>query len=444
MPRRIPRRDFMQRSAAAAAFTIVPRHVLGKGYRAPSDMLNVACIGVGGMGRSDVRGFSVEYIRALCDVDQVAAEDAYRSHPDARRYTDFREMLAREGNEIDLVTVSTPDHTHAVAAMAALKMNKPVYCQKPLARTLSEVRALRAEARRRPRVATIMGNQGHAGEGTRQIREWVDAGVIGAVREVHYWTNRPIWPQALDRPTDAHNPRPTFNWDLWLGTAADRPYHPAYAPFRWRGWWDFGTGALGDIACHAMDAAFWTLELGYPTRITPEYTNLFAETAPRTSRVTYDFPARGERPAVTVVWRDGNLYPPRPTEVPLGAEWPVHADGGQLWIGDRGKLVSGMYGQSPRLLDATQQAELMASPPAQRFPRVDSVHAEMIAAIKNGTQPGSNWDGHAGPLTEMVLLGCLAVRGGRTVEINPSSGAMLTTGIPQDWIDPVYRGGWSL
>ncbi|MEX1050597.1 MAG: Gfo/Idh/MocA family oxidoreductase, partial [Gemmatimonadales bacterium] len=161
----MPRRDFMQRSVAAAAFTIVPRHVLGKGYRAPSDMLNVACIGVGGMGRSDVRGFSTEHIRALCDVDQVAAEDAYRAHPDARRYTDFREMLAREGNEIDLVTVSTPDHTHAVAAMAALKMNKPVYCQKPLARTLGEVRALRAEARRRPRVPTIMGNQGHAGEG---------------------------------------------------------------------------------------------------------------------------------------------------------------------------------------------------------------------------------------------------------------------------------------
>src|SRR5690606_7313716 len=238
----VSRRDFVGSSAAAAAFTIVPRHVLGgPGFVAPSDKLNIACIGVGGMGKNDVDGVSGENVYALCDVDRKAAEESFRNHPKAKRYTDYREMLDREAGNIDAVTVSTPDHVHAAAAMMALKLNKHTYCQKPLARTLHEVRSLAAQART-TKVSTQMGNQGHTFEGTRQLREYIEAGAIGTVREVHYWTNRPIWPQGLDRPTELHTPAPTLDWNLWLGPAADRPYHPAYAPFRWRGWWDFGTG----------------------------------------------------------------------------------------------------------------------------------------------------------------------------------------------------------
>jgi predicted dehydrogenase len=272
----------------------------------------------------------------------------------------------------------------------------------------------------------------------------VEAGAIGPVREVHYWTDRPIWPQALDRPTEMHHVPPTLAWDLWLGPATDRPYHPEYAPFRWRGWWDFGTGALGDIACHAMDAAFWTLGLRYPTRIDVESTSLFAETAPKSSRIVYHFPARGDRAPLTVVWRDGGLIPPRPPEVARDAPWPPFADGGQLWIGDAGKLVAGMYGQSPRLLDARADAELRAHPPAERYPRVKSVYAEWIDASKTGTQPGSNFAGHAGPLTEMVLLGNLALRMGHTLEVHPETGTVTSAEVPHEYLRPQYRKGWGL
>jgi predicted dehydrogenase len=253
------RRDFLKdASVAAAAFTIVPRHVLGRGYRAPSDTLNVACIGVGGMGYNDVKGMSIENIACLCDVDERSAERAFREWPRAKRYKDFREMLEKERSSIDAVTVTTPDHVHAAAALMALRMGKHVYCQKPLARTVGEVRALKEEAAKRPKQATQMGNQGHAAEGTRQIREWVEAGAIGTVRRVDFWTNRPIWAQGINRPTEMHNVPPTMDWNLWLGPAKERPYHPGYAPFSWRAWWDFGTGAMGDMACHIMDASFWT------------------------------------------------------------------------------------------------------------------------------------------------------------------------------------------
>jgi predicted dehydrogenase len=289
-----------------------------------------------------------------------------------------------------------------------------------------------------------MGNQGHANEGTRLIREWVEAGLIGAVREVHYWTNRPIWPQGMRRPTEAHNPPPTLDWSLWLGPAPERPYHPAYAPFRWRGWWDFGTGALGDMACHLMDAAYWTLDLGYPSRIEAEVSELFTETAPKASRVVYQFPARGNRAAVTVVWRDGGLVPPKPSEWPGEQPWPPSLEGGQLWIGDRGKLVAGIYGESPRVLDQARMAELQANPLPVVYPRVQSVYAEWIEACKAGRPAGSPFAAHAGGLTEMVLLGCIAQRLGGALEVDPQSGRILTSGVPEEWIRPTYRQGWQL
>jgi predicted dehydrogenase len=439
------RREFVASLAVgSAAFHIVPRHVLGRGYRAPSDTLNVACIGVGGMGRNDVRGMEGENLVALCDVDWNSAEDAFRTYPRARRYRDYREMLDKEARSIDAVTVSTPDHSHAAATMLALRAGKHVYCQKPLARTLGEVRAVRAESARRPRQCTQMGNQGHTNEGTRQIREWVEAGVIGAVREVHYWTNRPIWPQGIDRPTALHTPPPTMDWNLWLGPAPERPYNPAYAPFNWRGWWDFGTGALGDMACHGMDAAFWTLGLKYPARIIPETTKLYDETAPKSSRIEYRFPATGIRGPITVVWRDGGLWPPRPAGLPETLDWPPEEIGGQMWIGESGSLLAGMYGEDPRLLDPDRDRELKANPPAQKYERSPGVYAEWIRAIKGGAPSLSTFDGHAGPLTEMVLLGCLAARMGRPLDIDPASGGVTNAKVPEEWVRPVYRKGWTL
>ena len=440
----INRRTFVgEVTTAAAGFTILPRHVLGRGYRAPSDTLNVACVGVGGMGWSDVRGMAVENIYALCDVDDRRAEEAFLAYPKAKRYRDFRRMLEQDGSNIDAVTVTTPDHTHTVIAMAALKLKKPVYVQKPLTRTLHEVRTL-TEAARNAGVATQMGNQGHAREGTKQIREWVEAGAIGTVREVHFWTNRPIWGQGIERPLEDYHVPPWLDWDLWLGPAPERAYHPSYAPFSWRGWWDFGTGALGDMACHIMDAAFWTRQLRYPTRIEVEHTPLYRESAPKGARITYHFPARGSRGPVTVVWRDGSLYPPRPPEVGDGAKWPPDNGGGQLRIGSDGKVVGGTYGDDPMLLDPKRQQEITANPPPKKYPRTEGVYAEFIAAAKGGPAAGSNFVEHAGPLTEMVLLGNLAVRMGRTLELNPETGAVTNVQVPTQYITPTYRAGWML
>ncbi len=438
----IPRRTFVGDLAAAGAFFhIVPRRVLGGArYRAPSDTLNVACIGIGGMGASDVRGMSGENIYALCDVDDQRGARSYEAHPGAKRFKDFRVMLEQEGANIDAVTVSTPDHTHTIAAMMALKMGKHVYCQKPLTRTIWEARQLEGAARAAG-VATQMGNQGHSWEGTRQIREWVEAGWIGTVREVQYWTNRPIWPQAINRPLEAYHVPDHLDWDLWLGPAPKRPYHPAYAPFNWRGWWDYGTGALGDIACHAMDAAFWALNLGYPTRIAAESTALFEETAPAASRITYDFPARGNRGPILVVWRDGNLRPPRPRDLADDSPWPWD-DSGQLWVGDEGSLRAGIYGENPRLVDEQRHRQLMADLPPEKYPRTEGVYEEWIAACKTGGKAGSDFVAHSGPLTEMVLLGNLAVRSAKTIEIDPQTGEVTNTAIPEEYIKPVYREGW--
>ena len=438
----ITRRTFLgDATATGLAFTIVPRHVLGgRGYRAPSDTLNVACIGAGGRGAASVRGVSGENVYALCDVDDDSARQMMTRFPDAKRYRDFRVMLETEGANIDAVTVATPDHTHATASMMAMQMGKGVYCEKPLARTIWEVRQLSAAAQRYG-VATQMGNQGHANEGTRQIREWVEAGAIGTVHTVELWTNRPIWPQAINRPLEQYHVPSTLDWDLWLGPAPERPYHPAYAPFRWRGWWDFGTGALGDIACHSMDASFWALQLGYPTRIEAETTQLFRETAPAVSRIVYDFPARGNLPPVKVVWRDGNLSPPRPAEIGDGQRWPIDSSG-QMWIGDEGKLFAGIYGEDPRLLDPDRHADVMANPPAEKYARSEGPHAEWIAACKGGQRAGSSFAEHSGPLTQMVLLGNLAVRTGRVLELDPATGRVTNVTVPEELIRPEYRDGW--
>jgi predicted dehydrogenase len=306
------------------------------------------------------------------------------------------------------------------------------------------VRALKSEAAKRPRQVTQMGNQGHANEGIRTIREWVEAGLIGQVRRVEFWTNRPIWPQAVNRNTAAHNVPETLDWNLWLGPAAERPYSPAYAPFNWRGWWDFGTGAMGDMACHIMDAAYWTLGLKYPQRITPESTLLYPETAPASERITYEFPAIGARPAVTLTWRDGSLFPPMPDGWPEGDQWPHDREGGQLWIGDKGMILAGTYAENPRLLDAKVAAEVAATPVARKYARTEGVYKEFIGAIRDGKAAGSDFAGYAGPMTEMILIGCLAVRMGRVLEMDPDTGMIKNVTPPSEWVTPAYRTGWSL
>lgn len=439
------RREFVAASSAAGAgLAIVPANVLGRSRRAPSDTLNVAHIGVGGMGRGDVQGMADagENIYALCDVDERQAASAWSAFPDAKRYRDFRVMFERDADNIDAVVISTPDHTHAVAGLLALSLGKPTRIQKPLARTIGEVRELVAAASAAG-VPTQMGNQGHAQTGTRQMREWYEAGAIGTIQRIEYWTNRPIWPQAIRRSTEAHHAPPWIDWDLWLGPAPERPYHPAYAPFNWRGWWDFGTGALGDIACHAMDAAFWTFDLGTPARVTAESTALFPETAPASSRIEYDFPIRAGRPAIKVVWRDGNFSPPRPEEIAADSPWPLESSG-QLWIGSEGKLFAGIYGENPRLLDVDRDRDIRENPPAETYPRTDGVYAEYAAAAKGGTPAGSNFVEHAGPLTEMVLLGNLSVRTGRELRLDPTSGVILNgTDIPEEYLRAVARRSWA-
>lgn len=423
---------------------VVPRHVLGRGFVAPSDKLNIAIVGCGGRGRDNRRGVVDENVVALCDVDTRQAAEARRLHPQARFYADYRELFDREDRNIDAVVISTPDHTHTVIAAAALARRKHVYCEKPLTRTVGEARLLTERARSLPRVATQMGNQGHAGAGVRAFRELIEAGAIGAVREIHYWTNRPIWPQGLDRPLEAFNTPPWLNWDLWLGPAPDRPYAPAYAPFRWRGWWDFGTGALGDIAVHAMDAAYWILDLGRPTRVEPETSRPFDETAPRTSRLEFTFPARGSRPALRVLWRDGDLQAPRPAGLPVDREWPYGGVGSQLWIGDEGSMLADAYADRIVLLDEARRAHFEANAPEERYPRPRSVYAEWLDAAKAGTQPGSSFAEYAGPFTEMVLLGGLAVRLQQVLDIDPATGNIVNVSVPQDYIMPEYRRGWTV
>ena len=439
------RRSVLKSAAAVgAAFHIVPRHVLGRGFTAPSDTVRLAAIGIGGKGESDITEMvkAGASVAALCDVDWRSGAKSFARYPDAKQFKDYREMLATMGSEIDAMSVSTPDHTHAVATMAALKLNKPVFTQKPMTRTMHEVRALVAEAKVR-KVATQMGNQFHAGAGTRIIREAYEAGLIGEIREIHYWTNRPVWPQGLERPTDAHNPHPTFDWNLWQGPAPERPYNPAYAPFRWRGWWDYGTGALGDIACHAMDAAFWAFDLRNPARITPESSQMFEETAPKQSRVQYDFPATAKRPAVKVVWRDGSIWPARPMELGDKDQWPIGEVGGQMWVGTDGAMVADAYGDSLRILNPTRHAQWLKTPPKPTYARSPGAYAEWINAITGkGPAPLSNFVDYSGPLTEMVLYGCLAVRSGRIIEISPEG--VIKTPLPPEWITPTYRAGWSL
>ena len=406
----------------------------------PNEKLNIAGIGVGGQGGNDIDNLNSENIVALCDVDEAHAAAVYKRYPKAKTYRDFRTMLEKE-KDIDAVVVGTPDHLHAVVSMAAIQLGKHVYCEKPLTHSIHEARVL-AEAARNAKVATQMGNQGQASEESRVLCELISDGAIGTVREIHGWCNRnpSISPRGMARPAGSSPVPDTLDWDLWLGSAPLRPYvENAYLPFVWRGWWDFGTGVLGDIGCHNFAAIVKALKLGPPSSVEatstaaqcpPEVNN---ESAPTASIVRYSFPAIGERAAVTLTWYDGGLMPPRPEE--LEADRQMGGGDGMLYVGDKGKMLG------HRLIPETRMKEY--GPPPKTLPRSLGHYQEWINACKGGEPAGSNFD-FAGPLTETVLLGNIAIRTGK--KLCWDSANMTVTNVPEanPYVNPAYREGWTL
>jgi len=450
--RGMTRRGFLEGSAKAAAaaglFTLVPRHVLGgPGRKAPSEKLNIAGIGIGGRGLGDLKSLDGENVVALCDVDARHAAGAFKEYPNARPHTDFRKMLDTQ-KDIDAVVVATPDHLHAVVSMAAMKLGKHVYCEKPMAHTVEEVRVM-GEAARRYKVATQMGNQGNSFEGVRLMEEWIRDGAIGPVREVHAWTNKPIWPQGIDRPLDKPPVPPALDWDLWLGPAPERPYHTAYLPFVWRGWWDFGCCALGDMGCHVLNNVVRPLKLGAPTSIEAYSTKVNAETGPLASILYYQFPARGDMLPVRLTWYEGGMMPPRPEE--LEDDRRLGDNEGVLFVGDKGKLTCSCYGEGPRIIPEAKMREYKRPP--KTIPRSIGHHKEWVAACKGGPPAGSNFEA-AGPLTEIVLLGNVAIRAaasgqtesGHPVKIEWDAANMKIPNRPEAnrFLSKTYRKGWSL
>jgi predicted dehydrogenase len=423
---------------------------------AANDAVNVAIVGTGGMGagnRKELAGIGAAIV-ALCDADRARAEAALKDHPGARIWTDFRKMLL-EQKDIDAVMVSTPDHLHAPASMMAMKLGKAVDTEKPLTHSVYEARAL-AEAARKHKVATQMDNEGHASNEVRQCAEWLQAGVIGPVREAHIWTDRPIWPQGIPK-RPASKPVPaSLDWDLWLGPAPHRDYHDHLHPFAWRGWWDFGTGALGDMGCHWWDAAFWGLKLGEAKSFTieAEHEGNSEETAPHWSTVTFNFPARGSLPPVKVTWWDGRRrrqdagpdgkydianLPPKPEAMDPSKRLDSN---GAIYVGEKAVIVNNHH--NSRIYPEAKAKELEYPRPGSIIPRSVGHKKEWLQAIKGGPPAGSNFADYGGPLAEMVLLGNLAIRAGCRFEWDAE--ALQAKNCPQAnaFVRRDYRKGWEL
>jgi len=476
-----PRRDFIKKSAAAlAGFYIVPRHVIGgPGFKAPSDKLRIAGIGVGGKGYSDIKSFydsGNADIAFLCDVDDKRAERSVKEHPKAKYYRDYREMLEKEHNNFDAVSVSTPDHNHAVQAMAAMQLGKHVYVQKPLTHDIYEARML-TEAAEKYKVVTQMGNQGASGDGVRQMREWYDAGLIGEAKKVYCWTDRPVWPQGVPWPANSRKKAPShLDWDLWLGTAPEKAYVENIHPFNWRGWWDYGTGALGDMACHIMEPPFRVLGLGYPSEaecsVGSVYTGefirgYFPESCPPSSHVTLRFKRDGMED-LEFHWMDGGIQPTRPEE--LGPN-EIMGDGGNGVIieGTRGKMMCSTYGVDPKLLPTSLNESINVAP---KLPRVEGGipghYAQWVNACIAG-HGSKQFDelsapfSISGPLTESVLMGNLAIRSqdirvpraddpnsfdypGRNIKLIWDGANMKVTNfdMANQFVKREYRNGWTL
>jgi predicted dehydrogenase len=473
----IQRRDFIKTiGLATAGFFIVPRHVLGKGYLAPSDRLLVAGIGVGGKGESDIMNFyksGKADIAYLCDVDDRRAANSIKAFPKAKYYKDWREMFDKESKNFDAVSVSTPDHNHAVAALAAMQLGKHVYVQKPLTHDVFEARVL-TQAAQKYKVVTQMGNQGSSGDGVRQLMEWYDTGTIGDVHTVYCWTNRPVWPQGIPWPSQKAEVPKELDWNLWLGTAPYKDYIDKLVPFNWRGWWDYGTGALGDMGCHIIEPAFRLLNLKYVKDVQASVGSVyvdefkrgyFPESCPPSSHVTMTFPKTDKtKHEVTLHWMDGGIQPERPEE--LGPN-EIFGDGGNgvLFIGTKGKMMCGTYGANPQLLPTPRTNEVHVK---QKYPRVpggpDGHYAQWVEACiaGHGNMAVSSPFEIAGPVTEALLMANLAVRGidirkpkadgngfdfpARNVKLVWDNASMKVTNIDDvnQFIKRKYRDGFSL
>ena len=421
------RRKFIKTAAlATAGITIAPNSILGKafGHTSPSDKLNIAGIGIGGVGRRNLANMNTENIVALCDGDWKYATKTFNDYPNAKRFKDWRKMFDQIGKEIDAILVATPDHSHAGIAAHAITLGKHTYVQKPLTHSVYESRLLTRLAEKY-KVATQMGNQGNSFDYCRQVTEWIQAGLIGDVVEAHCWTDRPIWPQGLAEPKGGVPVPGTLDWDLFIGPAKKRPYDPAYTHWNWRGFWDFGTGALGDMACHIMDPLYWALDLKYPVSVEASSTLSNLYSPPQAQIVTYKFPARKPKgklkmPALTVYWYDGGLVPQRPAELKDG-EMMGDENGGIIFVGTKGKIMTGCYGMNPTLLPTDRMKDFkQPTPTIRRIPGGNSDvwstnchEQDWIRACKespeNRTEATSNFQ-FSGPFNEMVVMGVLATR----------------------------------
>lgn len=479
------RRDFLKTtSLASAGFMIVPRHVLGRGFIAPSDKLVIAGVGAGGKGESDIANFFASgkaEIAYLCDVDDRRSAKTRSKFPKAKYYKDWRELLDKEHKNFDAVSVSTPDHNHAIIALSAMSLGKHVYVQKPMTHDISEARQM-TQAAKQYNVVTQMGNQGSSGDGVRQMREWYDAGIIGDAHTIYCWTDRPVWPQGIAWPPKANSVPAELDWNLWLGTAPNKDYVDNLVPFNWRGWWDYGTGALGDMGCHIIEPAFRTVGLGYPYQAECSVGSVyvgefergyFPDGPPPSSHVVLKFKVPSKQDPskvndVTFHWMDGGIQPERPEE--LGAN-EMMGDGGNgvLIYGDKGKMMCSTYGRDPKLLPTSRTTQVQV---AQTVPRVkggeDGHYAQWVEAAiagpnsKEASLLSSSFD-IAGPVTETVLMGNLAIRSfdlrkpkadgskgftypGRYITLLWDGPSMKVTNFDDanQFVQRTYRDGWKV
>lgn len=445
------RRTFLKSAAAAAfAFQFIPKHVIGeKGSNPPSRKINLAAIGGGGQAGSDLGNMAGENIVAICDVDDRRAADSFTRWPDAKRYKDFRKMFDEMSDKIDAVLVGTPDHTHAVAAMAAMKRGKHVFCEKPLAHSVAEVRTMSNEATKR-NLITQTGNQGHSSGSIRAFVEWVQAGAIGEVKEVHaaccgmrdtYNRRRNLEKVMNERPQVPKE----LDWDLWQGPLAARPYHPDYLPWNWRGWTPYGSGAIGDWVCHVVDPSFWALDLDMPASIHAETDNYDpvkdVDLYPEGSQISYEFPAKGKRGPVKLVWYDGKRGIPRPEELEGGRNVP---ETGAVIIGTTGKIMHGSHGAGEcRLIPEKAMREYKRPEPS--MPRVRVGHyRDWLDAIREGRQASSPFE-YGARLSEIGLLGMVAIRmTGKKLLYDATKMKFTNCDEANKWLTPTYRKGWKM
>lgn len=400
MAERTNRRKFLKTTAVVGAGYFTAAGLRAQESNSPNEKVNIASIGVGGKGDSDSRDAGSQgNLVAICDIDNNNLLKKGIAYPKAKQYRDYRKMLDEFGKSIDAVTVSTPDHSHAPASLMAMRMGKHCFTQKPMTHSIEEAR-LMGEVAREMKVKTQMGNQGTANDSLREMVAVIQKGTLGAVSEVHVWTNRPVWPQGLAQPKETPPVPTNVDWELFLGPAEKRPYHPAYHPFKWRGWWDFGTGALGDMACHTLNMPYMALELFNPTSVQAETSGHNGQTYPGFSIINFAFPANDKRPAVKLVWYDGGKLPPE--SLLNGAKMQ---NSGALIIGDKGSLYApGDYAEKGMTLHGVDK-------PSVEWVKSPGHFTEWVRSIKGGDAAVSNFADYAGPLTETILLGNLALAG---------------------------------